>query len=402
MTNVSDLETFRREWQSELNKEHSEQKEQRIYQDSDVAVECYEQAVEAEQVGQLNDSLILYRKAFKLNDQVDKHYGHYIKQKQAREAEEIAIDSVTTVETVKNDIQINEDGKHTYNFSKTIQTGPDAPKQSTYRLDAIDKLIQSLNENLRLEADQEDEECPISTLPDEIILNIYRHLVHKSDLQTLMRFACSSRKLLVLSNDNIIWKDLVKTHLIPPYQIKQSIDVDNIATYKFNGAWRKLWLDIPRIRLDGVYISVCHYLRHGESGSAWNTFTQLVTFYRYLRFFNDGLVISWLSTDVPNQSVPTITKDMRSKGLLHGYWKLRGDLILISDLKDPDRVRVPYRFRMKAKLKSSVHGKHNKVDLMEYTSLNNEEEEVSIPLKHQRPFYFSKVRSWTALTPLSD
>lgn len=123
MTNVNDLETFRREWQSELNKDHSERKEERIYHDTDVAVECYKQAVEAEQVGQLNDSLILYRKAFKLDDQVDKQYGNYIKQKQAREAEEIAIDSVTTVETVKNDIQINEDGKHTYNFSKTIQVG---------------------------------------------------------------------------------------------------------------------------------------------------------------------------------------------------------------------------------------------------------------------------------------
>lgn len=303
--------------------------------------------------------------------------------------------------------------------SKCKQTGPDAPKQSGYRLDAIDKLIESLDSTLTLSPEEEDEQCPISNLPDEIILHIYRCFVHRTDLQTLMRFGCASKKLLLLSNDNVIWKDLIHAHLVPPYQIHPSIRVGELAATKYSDSWRKLWVDTPRIRLDGVYISICRYLRHGESESAWNTFTQLVTFYRYLRFFADGLVISWLSTDVPTNSVPALDESLRCKGLLHGRWKLRNDAILISDLKDPDRDirRVPYVFRMKAKLKSSVHGKHNKIELLEYVSLNREEEEVDIPLKvcnvcvtniiltvlqHQRPYYFSKVRSWTSPTPLSE
>ncbi|TIB61312.1 hypothetical protein E3P77_04040 [Wallemia ichthyophaga] len=393
-----DLDKFRTEWKSELSSKGGPSKSshndisthqppaQDTHDPSDHAVRIYEQAVEAEQVGQLGDSIDLYRRAFKLDDAVDKRYARYVSHKVAREREEANDNDDGAITHERDDIELNKDGNYVYNFAKTIQTEPDAPKQSSYRLDAIDKLIESLDNTLTLAAENEDEQCPISALPDEIILHIYRNLVQRTDLQTLVRFSHTSKKLLLLSNDNIIWKDLARTHLVAPHQLKPSVRVDELALVKYSGNWRKLWIDTPRVRLDGVYISICRYLRHGESESAWTTFTQLVTFYRYLRFFPDGLVISWLSTDVPTSSVPALNENLRCKGLLHGRWKLRNDSILIDDLKDPDRDirRVSYVFRMKAKLKSSVHGKHNKIELLEYVSVNREEEEVDIPLKAGR------------------
>lgn len=133
MTN-DDLERFRSEWQNELGTKStsstskdkavlkaSEQDADTISTPSDHAVRIYEQAVESEQVGQLGDSIILYRRAFKLDDEVDKRYGRYMSHKVAREQAEAndMDDGIVTRE--KNDIELNKDGNYVYNFAKTIQ-----------------------------------------------------------------------------------------------------------------------------------------------------------------------------------------------------------------------------------------------------------------------------------------
>jgi hypothetical protein len=43
-----------------------------------------------------------------------------------------------------------------------------------------------------------------------------------------------------------------------------------------------LFLSLPRVRCDGVYICRCHYLRQGVDESAWSQPIHIVTYYRYL------------------------------------------------------------------------------------------------------------------------
>jgi F-box protein 9 len=62
-------------------------------------------------------------------------------------------------------------------------------------------------------------------------------------------------------------------------------------------SWRLMFHTRPRIRFSGVYISTVNYVRPGASSAnqvSWNTPVHIVTYYRYLRFFRDGTVLSLL------------------------------------------------------------------------------------------------------------
>ena len=67
----------------------------------------------------------------------------------------------------------------------------------------------------------------------------------------------------------------------------------------------------PRIRFTGIYISTVNYTRAGvaSTSSVWNTPVHIVTYYRYLRFFRDGTVISLLTTHEPVEVVHHLTKE---------------------------------------------------------------------------------------------
>lgn len=60
-----------------------------------------------------------------------------------------------------------------------------------------------------------------------------------------------------------------------------------------------------------------------------------------------------------------------------------------------DKTLPRYAFRMILRLTSTSRGKWNKMDCLEYCSINLQNGEVmEVPKKHQRPFYFSTVRSY--------
>lgn len=53
-------------------------------------------------------------------------------------------------------------------------------------------------------------------------------------------------------------RELVHTTYIPP-QIQDDETVDVIAE-QYMTDYRRLYVEHPRLRLDGVYIAVCHYM----------------------------------------------------------------------------------------------------------------------------------------------
>ena len=61
----------------------------------------------------------------------------------------------------------------------------------------------------------------------------------------------------------------------------------------------------------------------------------------------------------------------------------------------PAQTDARYIFDMTLKLRSKPLGRWNKMDIQSYDSINLETGDVSpIVLKHERPFWFSKVRSY--------
>ena len=65
------------------------------------------------------------------------------------------------------------------------------------------------------------------------------------------------------------------------------------------GDWRKLFMNKPRPRMDGIYISKSPYIRRGETeGSHVQPMFQITNWW-YLRFYSDGKVLCLQSVDKP-------------------------------------------------------------------------------------------------------
>merc|ERR1712137_467467 len=77
---------------------------------------------------------------------------------------------------------------------------------------------------------------------------------------------------------------------------------------KLQGNWRRLFLDKPRPRLDGVYISQNSYIRSGQTEGVYDQPVFKVRYWRYLRFFEDGSVLSICTPTEPKKVVPRLTK----------------------------------------------------------------------------------------------
>ena len=106
---------------------------------------------------------------------------------------------------------------------------------------------------------------------------------------------------------------------------------------QYASSWRRMFRTRPRIRFNGCYISTVNYTRPGAQSSnslVWGNSVHVVTYFRYLRFFRDGTVISLLTTAEPADVVHHLVKENLHanhgttlpssvmKDALRGRWRL--------------------------------------------------------------------------------
>ena len=118
-------------------------------------------------------------------------------------------------------------------------------------------------------------------------------------------------------------------------------------------SWQRMFRLRPRIRFNGCYISTVNYIRAGQPSATlvtWNSPVHIVTYFRYLRFFRDGTVISLLTTAEPTDVIHFMTKDhlaLHQGGAMphlpsaimqnghRGRWRMSG----IPSLQDEEEVK---------------------------------------------------------------
>lgn len=211
----------------------------------------------------------------------------------------------------------------------------------------------------------------------------------------------------------------------------------------YAGSWRQMFRKRPRIRFGGCYISTVNYSRPGEvpaNSLTWGSTIHIVTYYRYLRFFRDGTCISLLTPSEPIDVVHQLTMEnllnrdqvARSnlpprvmKDALRGRWRLSGpgpgpapkspvDGVISVNVADKDLLSsdeaegilhvetegvVPkYMWRIEFALGSAGRGtRNNKLawrGFWNYNRLTDDWGEFT--LRNDRPFYWSRVKSYEA------
>ena len=194
-----------------------------------------------------------------------------------------------------------------------------------------------------------------------------------------------------------IIRDFVALGYKPPQIPYPEAILDLVKTYGVD--FRRLYIETPRVRLDGVYIAACKYLRPGLSENAWIIVTHEILYHRYLRFFSDGTVLSLLTSDPtpPREIIPILNPSLRMKGLSLGLWELHDSIVYITSLTDPTgSSTLPYVFQVTLQLNSRPLGRWNRLSILAYDSVHVESGEM-IPVSINREktqFMFSKVKSY--------
>ncbi|KAJ6581588.1 hypothetical protein B0H19DRAFT_1115955 [Mycena capillaripes] len=356
------------------------------------ALALYTRAVQHEQSGQLDSALSLYRQAFRMEPNVDRAY---------HTQEMLA--SINVAQTGGSKPGENVDQlATTLQRAVVIKSGED---QGGVVTGTLASLLEGFPPDLVFEPEDEEQPIHLNVLPEELLVLIIRKMDHTS----IERFAAVSRKARVLSLDPGIWRELVILSYKPP-QVPSLESMIPVVT-QYQSDYRRVYIEHPRVRLDGVYIAVCHYVRPGLSENSWVNISHLITYHRYLRFFPDGKVLSLLANEEtsPAQVIHTLKPSLRKKGLFIGTWKLSGSVITISNLIDASgRYPIPpvsnpgnneqfarYAFSMVLSVRSRPLGRWNKLDLTAYHSVDLENGNTTpLGLRNERAFWFSRVKSF--------
>ncbi|KAL2755019.1 hypothetical protein ACRALDRAFT_1057737 [Sodiomyces alcalophilus JCM 7366] len=409
------------------------------------ALDHFEAAVEKEAVGSLGDSLKLYRKAFRMDSHVDmvyrkKHFPGPLRKPSGPSSQPGSTEPATKGSSGAQNVEAEQ-------------------PQSIKDLVASFSDLSIASAPPPVEGDPPPP-CPIADVPQEVLSQILTDLA-VSDVGDFARLSlvCKRFAYIVAADDQIwrcvclgrefgfqgmhyhwqagvTWEPLPdesglgeEGEFVTMEELARRRREENLAItvslYPEYGSWQRMFRQRPRIRFNGCYISTVNYIRSGQASTnqiTWNTPVHIITYYRYLRFFRDGTVISLLTTAEPGDVVHHLTKDLLAQHrggaaphlpsivVQHG---LRGRWRLSSMLDHPDGPVPPkdaegelfietegvgpkYMYRMDLLLRSAGRGtRNNKLVWKGFHSYNKLTDDwAEFGLKNDKPFFFSRVRSY--------
>lgn len=176
-----------------------------------------------------------------------------------------------------------------------------------------------------------------------------------------------------------------------------------------------MFYDRTRVLFSGCYISKTSYLRCGENSFQDQFYRPIhfVEYYRFIRFFPDGSLVMFTSSDDPQQSVAKLRyKNVSSNDTtMHtGHFRLHGDEVIIvlkpkqqstsrrraKLLQDESNNRT---FYIEMKIINSNKKKFCKLQWNHYSVIqvkNKVEVATEFDLSSNKypPFWFSRVKSY--------
>lgn len=267
------------------------------------AIALYTRAVEAEQGGRLSDALHLYRRAFRADDNVDRLYALTLRKAEA-ERERVAataakeeVGEVAPTPTTADIVDPSAPELPEYTFTREVQVHPDYEKGAPAGRVGVSRLTGLLERRVGVPPETDDADAkaqaanggkdaqrfdpaasfraadpalptPIATLPAELLDRILSFL----DVIGVERFALTCWRARLLTAQCGLWRRLAERIYSPP--MVPEAGVGKVLARKHRDEWRTTLVEEERLRMDGCYISVCHYIRPG-AGEQWVTITHM-------------------------------------------------------------------------------------------------------------------------------
>lgn len=333
---------------------------------AEIAISWWERGVQKEKDGSMNDAIKFYREALKTYEDVEKLYRkklfeEYELQKRLEQLHLNSIDS-------KDDGAINS-GDQT--------------------------------QDVEDDETQRDPCWLLDILPPDVLSRIVHFVVLQSGESWLnLSLTCSAFNKLCFHE-----MDPYRTFVqcIYPRQQYDEIGLDlngisNIGVWEkefWGHNYHKMIKERPYVKFEGIYISVVNYLRYGahQDGSrSWLNPIHMITYYRYFRFYADGRCLRLLTTDEPSIVVPHFSLETPPKnsevchwtlGLDHGF----GHLTIT-------RSSSKYTFVEELQIKDQGTRIHQRLKWLSSIIIDKEGEVTECSMKKEKPFFFSRVRSY--------
>lgn len=347
-------------------------------QDVEKALELFEAGIEKEHIGKMSDAVQFYRRAFKIHDAVDKVYRervHAKYQKQQRAQQE-----------------------HLEKQRKVLA----GLKKLSVKNNESQQDLDQLQDASQLELTEEEEaalidsHCPLlEYLPNDVFVHILKHLA-LGRAPDWVSFSLTCKRLAHLGFDtSSIWEALSVDVYRTVYPSLIRSELDHQAHTEFSG-WKNMYFKKPFIKFGGIYISVCTYLREGSAADSisWSNPIHMITYYRYLRFFKSGTCLRLLTVSEPHEVVPKLTEDWKKNGLqdvYNGFWSLEEDGKLTIE---GEGVIPNFQFTQELKVANAGRRKHNHLKWIRSFCINQDNVESEFLLRHEKPFAFSRVKSY--------
>lgn len=250
----------------------------------------------------------------------------------------------------------------------------------------------------------------LSALPPEIIFYILKWVVTCDlDLRSLEMCGRVCRGFYLCSRDSEIWR----------LACVRAWGVNCGSKPNPYLSWRDMFINRERLHFNGCYISKTTYIRHGENSFQDQFYRpwHLVAYYRYLRFFPEGLVLWMTTAEEPSQVVGHLKyRYAKSPSILRGHYRLKNNRVIIV-IQRQELSKNVYRrnrrrdhmfetlektFHLEFQIQNHRKKKHVQLDWIGYSVItknkNGTESTFSFDLINNKfpPLWFSRVKSYTA------
>ena len=241
----------------------------------------------------------------------------------------------------------------------------------------------------------------ISVLPNELLLLIFRFVISTElDFKSIESMAGVCKWFYNLARTPQLWKAAC-VRIWPDVTEKPQVV-----------RWREMFISKPHLRFDGVYVNRIKYHRLGEQRPNHCCTLQTVFYYRFLRFFSDGLVIGLTSTSPPQQIVSTL-KDRASsnKDVMYGKFTISGDIVNLALYRRDKSSRSHFHIQLKPEcsynIKLKIVHKHGRQTLhwLEYYTITKKKNNVTTknsielePPHFCKSYVFGRVKSYSAMS----
>lgn len=206
-------------------------------------------------------------------------------------------------------------------------------------------------------------------LPDELLFEIFS----KMSPYTLGRAACVCRKWRYTIRNPVFWRHAC----LKSWQITGIAENYKILQSNYNGSWKKMWLLRPRVRTDGLYVSRNTYIRPGVAEWKITKPVHIVCYFRYLRFYPSGRFL-YKNSSLKIKDVAKFMnlRSLKGDSVFSGHYTLSEDKVEAAFLYPGLRPTV---WRIRLRLRGTVAGANNRMDLLALVTSGINDNEVTGP-----------------------